>query len=260
MLTRIPPPRDRDSLVNRALRKSKLDDGQRRGIRRGIVVWIAGFVITLVILALLAFVGGKAHAQCVAGSSDSTCPNPAAFAQKYRSGFFDHAHGLPVKKVLKTPARDRAKYVRLYVRMWNHAGPTKRSRLSHYVATRTTGKTVVCQFPLTAQCAASVNWSELVAHVKCGMWHSWPDVTDHFTCDRFATPLEAGQCGVASCQKPLTWAQFRNGLKVSACAVGTGLAGFAVVASRGSTQSLLGLFVSGSGCAATLAEAASAVS
>lgn len=268
----------------------RMNAGQKRGARRGTIAWVSGFIVTLVIIGIIALIQGKAFAQCVAGSNDVTCPSKAVFAKKYHNGYFNRASGVPVKKVLNTPGKDHDKYVKKYVHMWNNAGPTKRSKLHAYASSQNnkvairlanskwmhgsmvraakrtlarTGKVVavprevICQEPLTPECAASINWTSLVAGVKCGMWHSYPDTTSHLTCDRFVSPRNAGQCGITSCDAGLTWAQFRDGVKVTACAVGTGLAGFAAVASEGAGVPLLGMFTTGSVCAVTLAEAVS---
>lgn len=221
-------------------------------------IWIAAFLVVGCIL-----VAGKANAQCVAGSSDTTCPTPSKFIKKWHAGYFHHAHGIPVKRVLKTPRRDRAKFIKKYEHLYANASTKKQHALydhAVYLAGKNkTSRTTTCFFPLTPYCQASLEWTELIAGTKCGFWHSGPNLTSVFTCDRFeyngqGTPcIEGGSCG-----KPLTWTQFRNGVKLVACAVGTGASIVMAVGSEGSAAApALGAASAGTACAVAAFESVS---
>ena len=238
------------------------------------VIWIVclGLTVTLLFVCV-----GKANASCSASSSDPTCPVPAQFANKFRTGYFTKASGIPTSKVFNTPVKVHDLFINRYEHLYKNAGDARKQNLYDYgvhlyknsklriVAGKWTARSYLkahptmsgsnlrsvqrstCFLPLSVDCLAGLNWAKLKSGAYCGGWHSWPNIFQQAACNRFLVPT--------SHQEGLTWDEVRNGLKIGACAVASGAAIVMAVGTRGAAAPGMAAMATSVGCGVTLWEA-----
>jgi len=249
------------------------EDRRGRAIRFT-VIWIVCLGLTV---ALLFIFVGRANASCTASRSDPTCPVPAQFKDKFQSGYFTKANGIPTSKVFNTPVRVHDLFINKYENLYKNASAARKEKLYDYgihlhnnsklrmIAGKWTARSYIrahpgtsrsglrliqrstCLLPLAVDCLAGLNWAELKSDAYCTGWHSWPNIFQQAACNRFLVPT--------SHQEGLTWDEVRNGLKIGACAVASGAAIVMAVGTKGAAAPGMAAMATSVGCGVALWEA-----
>lgn len=224
-------------------------DRRRRAFRFVLIFWLTFAVLGVV------FLGGRAFAQCTVGGD--TCPNPAVVQQKWDDGFYVHETGMQPGKAFNTPVKVHDLFRTKYVNLYKNASDARRKALMDHAAvlnnkaSKLAGKRgvskVSCQFPMTPQCAADLEWWNLDNFGDCVGWHSYPSSSYKWACSVMSNP--------GPNQNGLTWDQAFNGLKIAACTVASGAAIVMAVGTKGAGAPGFAAAATSVGCFTTLWEA-----